>query len=62
MGVIFHEAALRVRTRRKMEERRRAFRLRSDGGLRCEPMVTGHRDPMRPRTDAPAKGVRRWSR
>lgn len=60
--MIFHEAAQRVRTRRKMEEMRRAFRLRSDGELRCEPMVTGHRDPMCPRTDAPEKGVRRWSR
>ena len=62
MGMIIHEAAQRARTRRKMEEMRRAFRLRGDGGLRCEPMVSGNRDPMGPRTDAPAKGVRRWSR
>lgn len=49
--------AARRRREMELEAARRAFRLRADGGLRCEPLRDGRRDPLGPRTDAPAKAV-----
>lgn len=62
MGMIDREAVLRARARRKVREMRRGYRLRGESGLRCVPLASGHRDPLRPRTDAPDKGVPPWSR
>lgn len=53
--MIDREALLRVRACRKVREMRRGYRLRGESGLRCVPLVSGHRDPLRPRTDAPDK-------